>query len=201
MGPLLFFFYINDFENCLEYMTPNIYADDTCVTISSDNLNDLIIDMKNELENISNWMRINKLSLYACKSEVMVVGHRRKLSKVGNELPNFVLNNEVIKTVEKIKCLGININKSLYWEEQYKTVKNKLKGGISSLRKLKDILPQRKLEQVCKALFDSHLRYCNIVWNALSNTKLSKLQRLQMRARKPIENAKYKMGGTVIGWM
>ena len=48
------------------------------------------------------------------------------------EVPNLVLNNEVIKRVEKIKYLGINIDESLNWEEQYKTVKNKLKGGITS---------------------------------------------------------------------
>ena len=65
LGPLLFLLYVNDFENCLEYMTPNMYADDTCVTIASENLNDLIRDVKNELENIPNCMRINKLSLDA----------------------------------------------------------------------------------------------------------------------------------------
>ena len=157
LGPLLFLLYVNDFENCLEYMTPNMYADDTCVTIASENLNDLVRDVKNELENISNWMRINKLNLNVSKSEFMVVGHRRKLNKVGNEVSNIVLNNEVIKRVAKIKYLGININESLNWEEQYKTVKKELKGGISSLRKLKDILPQRKLEQVYKVLFEGHL--------------------------------------------
>ena len=68
LGPLLFLLYVNDFENCLEYMTPNMYADDTCVTIASENLNHLITDVNNELENISNWMRINKLSLNASKS-------------------------------------------------------------------------------------------------------------------------------------
>ena len=175
-------------------MTPNMYADDTCVTIASDNLDDLITNVKNELENISNWMRIKKLSLNASTSEFMVIGHRRKLNRVGIELSNLVLNDAVINRVEKIKYLGINIDESLNWEKQYKTVKNKLKGGISSLRKLKDILPQRKLEQVYKALFESHLRYGDIVWNALSNTKLSKLQRLQIRAKKLIENAKYKDG-------
>ena len=44
------------------------------------------------------------------------------------------------------------------------------------------------------SLFESHLCYGDIVWNALSNTKLSKLQRLQIRARKLRENAKYKDG-------
>ena len=132
--------------------------------------------------------------LNASKSKFMVVGHRRKVNRVGNELSNRVLNNEVIKKEEKIKYLGINTDESLNWEEQYKTAKNKLKGGISSLRKLKDILPQRKLEQVYKTLFESHLRYGDIVWNTLSNTKLSKLQRLQIRARKLVQNAKYKDG-------
>ena len=50
-----------------------MYADHTCVTIASENLKDLITNVKNELENISNWMRINKLSLNASKSEFMVI--------------------------------------------------------------------------------------------------------------------------------
>ena len=82
------------------------------------------------------------------------------------------------------------------WKERYKAIKNKLKGGLSSLRKLKNILPQRKLDQVYKALFESHLRYGNIVWSTLSNTKLSQLQRLQTRAKKLIANAKHKDGWT-----
>ena len=54
-------------------MTPNMYADDICVTIASENLNDLLTDVKNKLENISNWMRINKLSLNVSKSESLFV--------------------------------------------------------------------------------------------------------------------------------
>ena len=44
LGPLLFLLCIIDFESCLEIMTPNMYADDTCVTIASENFNDLITD-------------------------------------------------------------------------------------------------------------------------------------------------------------
>ena len=77
-------------------------------------------------------------------------------------LPDLVLSHEIIKRVEKTKYLGINIDESLSWKEQYKAIKNKLKGDLSSIRKLKNILPQRKIEQVYKALFESHLRYGNI---------------------------------------
>ena len=94
-------------------MTPNMYADDKCVTIASENLNDLITDLKSELENISNWMRINVLSLNASQSEFTAVVHRRKLCRVGVGLSNLVLNNDVLKWVEKIKYLGISIDESL----------------------------------------------------------------------------------------
>ena len=96
--------------------------------------------------------------------------------------------------MEYIKYLGSNIDESFNWDKQYRTVKKMFKRGISSLTKLKDILPQRKLEQVYKALFESHRCYSDIVSTALSNTKLSKLQRLQIRARKLIESANYEDG-------
>ena len=48
-------------------------------------------------------MRINRLSLNASKSDFIVVGHRRKLNRVGDELPHFDFNSEAIKRVEKIK--------------------------------------------------------------------------------------------------
>ena len=133
-------------------MTPNTYVYAKCVTIASEDLNDLVTDLKNELETISNWIRANKLSLNASKSGSIVVGHRRKLNWVGDELPNLVLNNGVIKKVEKIKYLVINIVESLNWEEQYRTVKKKPQRRIKFLRNLKDILPQRKLGKVYKAL-------------------------------------------------
>ena len=44
LGPLLFLLYINDFENCLDNMIPNMYTDNTCVNITSENFNDLITD-------------------------------------------------------------------------------------------------------------------------------------------------------------
>ena len=46
LGPLLFITYINDFDNCPESTTPNMYVDDTCVNIASESLNELLTDLK-----------------------------------------------------------------------------------------------------------------------------------------------------------
>ena len=42
------------------------------------------------------------------------------------------------------------------------------------------------------ALFESHIRYGNVVWGSLSSTELQTLQRLQNRALSIIASARYK---------
>ena len=69
-----------------------------------------------------------------------------------------------------------------------------MKSGLSTIRILKDILPQSKLTVVYRALIETRLRYGNILWGYISDTKLSALQRLQSRAKFLTEDAKYKDG-------
>ena len=123
----------------------------------------------------------------------MVVGHKRKTNHIPGPLEVNV-NGEPIKRVQQVKYLGIMINENLTWNEQYKSLKGKIKNALSSLWKLKNIPPQSKLDQVYKALLESHLRYSDELWGKLSNTKLDHLQRLQNRARTPIEGSRLKDG-------
>jgi retron-type reverse transcriptase len=57
IGPLLFLVYINDLPNCLNRGKPNMYADDTNISFSADNLNDLQITINSELLNLNCWLR------------------------------------------------------------------------------------------------------------------------------------------------
>ena len=52
------------------------------------------------------------------------------------------------------------------------------------------IFPQSQLVNIYHALVESHLRYANVAWGSLYNTKLEDLQRLQNRAQSIIERAK-----------
>ena len=68
----------------------------------------------------------------------------------------------------------------------------KLAPGLSSLKKLEGALPQPKLCDVHRALFESHLSYANVVWGSLSSVDLKTPQRLQNRTLSIIESARYK---------
>ena len=93
-----------------------------------------------------------------------------------------------------MKCLGITADEDLTWNEQCKNLKGKIKNTLSSLLKLKSILLQSKLDQVYKALLESHLRLNDELWGKISNTKLDHLQRLENRARTLIEGSRLKDG-------
>ena len=106
------------------------------------------------------------------------------------------INGEKIQQAPDVKYLGVTIDEKLFWNKQYKRLKCKLKRGLSSLRKLKNILPQWKLDQVYRVLFESHLRHGDELWGSLSATKLEHLlfKRLQDRAQTLIESAKFEDG-------
>ena len=54
--------YLNDFEGCLGFSKANMYADDIHTTIASNDIKELVRMTKKELFNISDWLRVNKLS-------------------------------------------------------------------------------------------------------------------------------------------
>ena len=80
LGPLLFIVYLNDFETYLELSKASMYADDTHVTITHNNLENLLENAPRELLNISEWMRINKLTANPKKTEYMLIGHAHKVT-------------------------------------------------------------------------------------------------------------------------
>ena len=142
-----------------------MYADDTTVTYSAEDIGALCDDLNEELANISVWMPSNKLTLNANKSEFLIVGHKRQLNSI-QQLVQLKIGDDLVRKVLKVKYLGLEVDENLTWNEQYKALKYKIKCRPSSIRKLANILPQTKLEQVYRVLVESHLRYGNKLWGS-----------------------------------
>ena len=121
----------------------------------------------------------------------MTIGHPRRIKQL--EISDaLLLNGTEIKRVPKSKSLGVIIDESLTWDEQFKAVKSKVCGGLLALKKLKNIIPHSQVCSVFHAIVESHLRYADVIWGSLSKTKLDTLQRLHNRAHAIIENARIK---------
>ena len=80
MGPLLFLIYINDLSNSLRDAVPRMFADDTNLTLSAKTLTELKLALTPELNNLSCWLKANRVSLNVAKTELMIIGSRQRLS-------------------------------------------------------------------------------------------------------------------------
>ena len=141
LGPLLFILYLNDFERCLKYSKANIYAN---ITIPSNDKEKLVADAQAELHSITEWMRVNNLNSNPSKTEYMIIGHLTK-AKCTNAPTGLELGNKEIKRVFNTKSLGVMVDEYLNWDGQLKSAKSNICGGLVSLKKLKNILPQSRL--------------------------------------------------------
>ena len=79
-----------------------MYVDDTHVTMTSIDIENLLENAQRELQSISEWMRINKMTPNPKKTEYMLIGHPRKVNKMDVSEP-LILNNSEIKRVKQTK--------------------------------------------------------------------------------------------------
>ena len=74
LGPLLFIIYINDITNTSDVLDFILFADDTTILFSHKNIASQINVFNRELLEVSNWVKANKLSINASKTNFMVLG-------------------------------------------------------------------------------------------------------------------------------
>ena len=63
LGPLLFLIFINDFPNASAYFSVRLFADDTSLTASGNDLDNLRNEINNHLNDIFDWLCCNRLTL------------------------------------------------------------------------------------------------------------------------------------------
>ena len=107
----MFLIYINDLPNCLKSTVPCLYADDTQIFTSSHDPTKISDNLNSDLENITDWLIVNKLQSHPTKTKMMVIGSRHNLNvKVADLRSNIKINNNDVSPVFSQKCLGIYLD-------------------------------------------------------------------------------------------
>ena len=79
LGPFLFLIYINDLPFSLKNSEVAMYADDTIISYSSKDNDELNETLNSDLDSLKQWLEDNKLSLNVIKTQAMVIGSRPDL--------------------------------------------------------------------------------------------------------------------------
>ena len=72
LEPLLFILYSNDIPHSLTYCKAIMFADDTTVYLSGENITELFSNMNHDLTQLNDWFRANKLSLNVSKTNYVI---------------------------------------------------------------------------------------------------------------------------------
>ena len=77
LGPMLFLMYINDLCSICWYTTPILFSDYTNLFSSGKDLKVIENHVSDELSNISEWFKVNKLSLNMNKTHYMIFSKKK----------------------------------------------------------------------------------------------------------------------------
>ena len=162
LSPLFFSIYINDLINVSNRLNFLMYADDTTIYFNLEEFDHLNKegDINGELEKVNTWLKLNKLSLNAQKTKLMVF-HRKQ--KHVDEI-NVQINGTKIERVESFNFLGIMLNENLTWKSHIEMVGKKISKVTGILYRLKNIFPENVLFVLYNSLIVSYINYGLLLW-------------------------------------
>mgnify|MGYP000439298498 CR=1 FL=1 len=176
MDPLLFLLYINDLCDCLTYLTPLLYADDTNLFLSSKNLNESNNKLNSDLKKLSYWCHNNKLTINTEKTYYTIF--KTYQNKSTFDL-NITLNNIPIKAVEEVKFLGVSIDKNLSWSSHTRKLLLDFRPISGILYRLSEYVPKKVLVMLYYSFIHSKLCYLIKTWGNAPQIHLKKLIQFQ----------------------
>ena len=134
LGPLLFLIYINDMPNSLTHSKAILFADDTTIYISSNNVDNMFHKLNMDLVYLVDWFITNKLSLNVNKSNYLLLLSSELLQvDIHKEI---IVGTERIKRVSSCKFLGIIIDDKLCWSSHLNYINVKLSRSLYILNSI-----------------------------------------------------------------
>ena len=121
LGPLLFLLFIYDFRLSLSETSSGHFADDTFIIYNSKKPKTIETVINTEMKQAVKWLRLNRLSLNASKTELIFFHSKRHTLNYDSISIKFC--GTKLTPVDHVKYLGMYIDKYLILELSYSTFK------------------------------------------------------------------------------
>ena len=170
LGPLLFLIYINDLLQSSSKLVFYLFADDTNIYFEAENLNLLQQTVNNELEKVTIWLDVNKLSLNIDKTNFIIFKSPQHFS---SDIINSKIGNLPVKKTCYVKFLGVLLVEILSWKYHLTELSKKLARTCGMFFKVRHFLPIDVLICRYNSLFSPFLQYGILVWGLTYETYIN----------------------------
>ena len=172
LGPLFFLIYINDLCNGSNVIALVLFADDTNLLFSHNDLSYLMETINSEMIQLSNWFLANKLSINVKKSNFMIFKPRQNRQKIDLKIE---INSYRIEQGREVVFLGVILDAHI------SHIASKISRSIGINFRSSFYLSKRALLTLNYSLVLHYIQYCILVWGSTYSSKLNRLALLQKR--------------------
>jgi hypothetical protein len=134
--------------------------------------------MNGDLTRIRNWCFHNLLLLNPDKTNLVVYGSRRLITKLPNDFCLSLLGKDLIPG-DVAKDLGVTFDRNLNFNDHIVKVTALCMSILGQIIRIKHVFSKELLIIIINALVFSKLFYCSSVWSSTSGKNIKKLQYIQ----------------------
>ena len=153
-----------------------LFADDTNIFCSGNDVNQLGKLVTKELNKLKDWFAINRLSLNVTKTNYMLFSNSKSTLNVA-----IMINNTAVNRVHSTKFLGVIIDEKLTWKGHVDLVKSKVAKNVFLLNRVKYILKYDSMLSLYNTLILPYLTYCCEIWGNTYETRLKGFVMIQRK--------------------
>ena len=165
----------------------SLYADDSTISISDSDPNNLITKTNTELYKINDWVNSNKLSLNVQKSCWMLFKNR----KIDIPSTSLKIDNLTLKFCTETKSLGVTFDQNLSFKSHIRVVRSKISKTIGIFYKIRSLVPNNILLNLYYTFIYPYLLYCILIWGGTHKTHLNDILLLQKKVVRIITKSDY----------
>ena len=134
--------------------------------------------LKNCLNNIQNFMFINKLNLSPDKTEFILIGSKNNCKQLLPHCPINILGNQV-SPAQSVKNLGVVFDSNFTFSDHVSQVIKSTRVHARDLYRTYPLLDLKTSVLLANALVSSRFDYCNFLFVSLTDFELRRLQLVQ----------------------
>ena len=179
LGPFLFCIYVNDLCTHLRRSTGYLYADDTALLVSGNDIMTISNSLNQELNNLSNWFAANKLSINISKTCSVLFRSRHKFH-AENELL-IIHESQEVQQVSHFKYLGVILDQHLDFKSHVDYIRGKVSQRTGLMWRIRNCISTQLAKDLYISLIDPYFQYFSFVYDGC---QLNSKRCLQTRQNK-----------------
>ena len=176
LGPLLFVIYINDIYKCLKNCFVSLFADDTLLSISGRDFQEIVNILNSELKILYRWLCQNRLKLNSEKTKGMIIGTNNNCKLFSRLDLDLYINNNPITFVREMKYLGVILDPQLNFANHINYLCKKIGKKIGFFMRIASYISPWARMLVYKTIILPHFNYCASLLISCTGEDINRLQ-------------------------